>query len=500
MKMDPGRYLLLWNFAHHCRLPWVRTDRWQCEIPSTLRSARRQEQLISKRLLRDDTLTDEEQIGTDSEATALFSEQEVSQLLINIQKGTEDRAVSLNRLRRGLQHKETQQQFIRLEGSMRVLIGLFTSSLADLQMEAARCLHELSHSSDPDVVSACLPATSYLLTYLSGHSIALTELCLYTLGNLAVEIKAVKKQLLPQGIIPVLASCIQSPHVVVQEGVGYVLSQLLQSKEAPAEIIPLVLESTLSQDMLRLICSNLEEGIGAAVEFAWGLHYIICSQVNNALLISQRTVPSLVKLLLELASMIAATSVEGLELLICPVVRCVANLLAEGDGCELLVEEECFLKALFVFMQYFLPKHVFVVQECLWLINNLTADNTIFCCALLRTDCFPFLLKLLCSQMVSFLVLTVLCNIAAKGAACCQALHQKAVLPALISLLALPDVQVVSQDLELLHLLFHHWPEAATDFVAQSGLQALEQYQDNLQLQEQAKALIQTASQLAAFP
>lgn len=37
----------------------------------------------------------------------------------------------------------------------------------------------------------------------------LQELCLYTLGNLVVESEAVRKQLLPQGIIPVLASCIQ---------------------------------------------------------------------------------------------------------------------------------------------------------------------------------------------------------------------------------------------------------------------------------------------------
>lgn len=40
-----------------------------------------------------------------------------------------------------------------------------------MQMEAARCLHELSHSSDPAVAEACLPVTSYLLTYLSGHSV-----------------------------------------------------------------------------------------------------------------------------------------------------------------------------------------------------------------------------------------------------------------------------------------------------------------------------------------
>lgn len=62
----------------------------------------------------------------------------------------------------------------RLDGSIRTLIGLFTSNLADMQMEAARCLHELSHSSDPAVAEACLPVTSYLLTYLSGHSIEFT--------------------------------------------------------------------------------------------------------------------------------------------------------------------------------------------------------------------------------------------------------------------------------------------------------------------------------------
>lgn len=62
----------------------------------------------------------------------------------------------------------------RLDGSIRTLTGLFTSSLAELQLEAARCLHELSHSSVPAVAEACLPVTSYLLTYLSGHSLELT--------------------------------------------------------------------------------------------------------------------------------------------------------------------------------------------------------------------------------------------------------------------------------------------------------------------------------------
>lgn len=35
------------------------------------------------------------------------------------------------------------------------------------------------------------------------------ELCLYTLGNLIVDSEAVRRQLLPQGIIPALATCMQ---------------------------------------------------------------------------------------------------------------------------------------------------------------------------------------------------------------------------------------------------------------------------------------------------
>ncbi|XP_026556713.1 transmembrane and coiled-coil domain-containing protein 6 isoform X2 [Pseudonaja textilis] len=320
---------------------------------------------------------------------------------------------------------------------MSVLIGLFTSNLANLQMDAACCLHELSLSTDPDVVEACLPATSYLLTYLSGHSVALMELCLYTLGNLVVEMKAVKKHLLPQGIIPVLASCIKVA--------------------------------------LRIHPPSTHASLGLFQTARWNRN---CS------------------------GMCMGSSLHYLQL-ICPVVRCVGNLLAEdkANNDELVIKEECLLKALFVFMQYFLPKHTFVVRECLWLLNNLTVHSTTFCSALLSLEVFSDLLKLLGSyQMINLLVLTVLCNIAAKGAAYCEMLHQKAVLPSLVNILVIFDVQVIGQDLELLHLIFFHWPKAAIDFVNHSGLHALQQHQNNLHLQEQVKVLIQTVSQITAVP
>ncbi|XP_075366289.1 transmembrane and coiled-coil domain-containing protein 6 isoform X7 [Mycteria americana] len=392
------------------------------EREAALRKARRQEQLVSKRLLREDTTAEEGgQDGAEIVPDPL-SEDEVLELLRGVQRGSEDRKRSLSCLRWALRNKETQQKFVRLEGSIRTLIGLFTSSLADMQMEAARCLHELSHSSDPAVAEACLPVTSYLLTYLSGHSVEFT-----------------------------------SPHEAVLEGLGYVLSQLLQAKEAPTEIIP---------------------------------------HTANTALLSLGALPALTSLLLDLASEIPEDAPEGLELLICPVLRCLSNLLAEETGCEVQIQDERLLIALFLILQCFLQQHPFIIQECLWLLNNLTADEHFFCSALLSLDLLPALLQLLpCSQMASVLVLTILCNIAEKGPAYCQQLHQQPALPLLLPTLALPDPKVVGQCLELLHLLFLHWPEAAADFVRQGGHQALEQHQSIPELQERAQALLDIIGQ-----
>lgn len=73
---------------------------------------------------------------------------------------------------------------------------------------------------------------------------------------------------------------------------------------------------------------------------------------------------------------------------------------------------------------------------------------------------------LACSLTHSFSaqVLTVLCNVAEKGPAYCQQLHQRAALPLLLGPLALPDPEVVGQCLELLHLLFLHCPQVGWGF------------------------------------
>ncbi|KAL2779011.1 transmembrane and coiled-coil domain-containing protein 6 isoform 1 [Daubentonia madagascariensis] len=472
------------------------------EREAVLRKARREQQLVSKRLLREDA---REEAG-EGLVVAILGEVEVQQFLRLAQRGTEEkeREKALVSLRRGLQHPETQQTFIRLEGSMRTLVGLLTSNQALLQLEAARCLHELSHSEQSAVAEACLPATSYLLTYLSGHSSDFIELCLYTLGNLIVESEAVRRQLLPQGIVPALAACIQSPHVAVLEALGYALSQLLQAKEAPEKIIPpasassSILGSTLPQHMLQLLQPGPKLNPGVAVEFAWCLHYITCSQVNNALLITHGALSTLGLLLLDLAGAVQRTEDAGLELLACPVLRCLSNLLTEAAvetvGGQMQLRDERVMAALFILLQFFLQKQPSLLPEGLWLLNNLTANSPSFCTSLLSLDLIEPLLQLLpVSNVVSVMVLTVLCNVAEKGPAYCQHLWPGPLLPSLLNTLAFSDTEVVGQSLELLHLLFLYQPEAVQAFLQQSGLKALERHQEEAQLQDRVHALWQTA-------
>ncbi|KAM7140315.1 transmembrane and coiled-coil domain-containing protein 6 isoform 3-T4 [Molossus nigricans] len=320
------------------------------------------------------------------------------------------------------------------------------------------------------------------------------ELCLYTLGNLIVESESVRRQLLPQGIVPALASCIQSPHLTVLEALGYALSQLLQAKEAPKKIIPSVLSTPLPQHMLRLLQPGPKLNPGVAVEFAWCLHYIICSQVNNALLITHGAVSTLGLLLLYLAGAVQRSEDAGLELLLCPVLRCLSNLLTEAAGGQVQLRDERVVVSLFIILQFLLQKQPSLLPEGLWLLNNLTANSPGFCTSLLSLDLIEPLLQLLpVSNVVSVLVLTVLCNVAEKGPAYCWRLWPGPLLSSLLDMLAFSDTEVVGQSLELLQLLFLYRPEAVQAFLQQSGLQALKRHEEEAQLQDRVHALQQTA-------
>ncbi|KAM9376562.1 transmembrane and coiled-coil domain-containing protein 6 [Pholidichthys leucotaenia] len=450
------------------------------EQESALRQARRDRQLVSKRLL---LIEDEEQPEDSMDTTP--AEQDVVTLFQKLRHSGSEKETHLKALCKALRDPSAQLIFIKQENSLHLLVGLLTGSNAQFRLQALRCLHELSHSPHAAVAPACLPATPYLLTYLSGPSSKFTELCLYTLGNLIPDSEAVKDKLLAQGITPALVSCIENQrhHLGVVEAAAFTLSQLLQTKDASDKVVPTVLDSSVPSQLLSVLTPELNFGLAPAIECAWCLHYIICSTEDNKELLAQGALIKCSSLLVSLGGAVAeGNAEEGLELLVCPLLRCLGNLLSscpvEDVSCQLCGSH--LVVALCSFVQAYLHSQPALARETAWVLNNLTAFSDQFCSALLTLNLVPGLIQLLpFSQGINTMILRVLANIAHKKKEFCVQLVQLGLLSALCATLKMAEQEMVALSLDALSMLVVGSSLVAEEFVKQGGLSLLQAIQYN---------------------
>ncbi|KAG7230279.1 hypothetical protein INR49_024383, partial [Caranx melampygus] len=425
------------------------------EHEKALRQARRDRQLVSKRLLLNE---DEEQPEATMDTTT--GEQDMTSLFQKLQHSGPEREAHMKDLSKALRNPSAQLTFIKQENSMHLLVGLLTGSNAQCRLHAARCLHELSHSPHTSVAPACLPATPYLLTYLSGQSSKFTELCLYTLGNLCPDSDVVKEKVLAQGIIPALANCIENQrhNLAVVEAVGFTLSQLLQAKDAAAEkIISMVLSSSLPSHLLS------HRGQQRAVR-SW------CPVTVQFLLVSLG------------GAVTEENREEGIELLVCPLLRCVGNLLSlcPVDSLNTQVGDIQLVVAVCALLQAYIHSQPALARESAWVLNNLTAHSSAFCSALLTHNLVPGLIQLLSfSQGINTMILRVLANIAHKNKEFCVQLAQLGLLPTLCATLKMANQEMVTLSLEVLFMLVVSRPQLADEFVRHGGVSLLEAIQYN---------------------
>uniref|UniRef100_A0A3Q4AIB9 Transmembrane and coiled-coil domains 6 n=1 Tax=Mola mola TaxID=94237 RepID=A0A3Q4AIB9_MOLML len=442
------------------------------EHERALRQARRDRQLVSRRLLpAEDEVQPEVTIDTNSG-------EQVGQ------GGGPEKEAHLKALSKALRSPSAQLTFIKQQNSMHLLVGLLTGSNATCCLHSVRCLHELSHSPHTNLAPACLPSTPYLLTYLSGQSTKFTELCLYTLGNLCPD-DIVKEKLLAQGIIPALANCIekQRHNLAVVEAVGFTLSQLLQTKDAAEKIIPMVLASSLPSHLLSVLTPDQEFGLAPAIECAWCLHYLTCSIEDNRVLLANGALLKCSSLLVSLGGAVAqGNQEEGMELLICPLLRCVGNLLTSCSGEDLSTQvgDVRIVAALCALLQAYVQMQPALARECTWVLNNLTVSSGTLCSALLTLNLVPALIQLLpFSQGINTMILRVLANIAHKKKDFCVQLARLELLPALCAALKMANPEMVTLSMEVLFMLVVSGPQVAEEFMRQGGLPLLETFQYN---------------------
>lgn len=457
------------------------------EQERALRQARRDKQLFSKRLLHSE---DEEHVTENLDVVSLFQK---------LQKSGTEKEATLKSLSRALREPSAQTTFIKVENSIHLLVGLLTGSNTECRLLAAQCLHELSHSPHTAVTSACLPATSYLLTYLSGQSTKFTELCLYTLGNLCPEDDVIKEKLLSQGIIPALANCLETQmhNLALVEAVGFTLSQLLQGTKAAETIAPIVLSSSLPLHLLSVLNPEPQFGLAPLIECAWCLHYLICSAGDRGILVSHGALSKCSFLLVSIGGTVAeGKKEEGLELLVWPLLRCVGNLLSfcpieKQSTKEVDVRLTAALCAL---LNVYLKTQPTLAREAAWVLNNLTAHSVDFCSALLTLNLVPGLIQLLpFSQGINTLILRVLANIAHMKKDFCDQLVRLGLLSALSTTLRMADTEMVVLSLDVLYLLIESNSLVAEEFVKQGGLLMIEalQYNSERALRRRAMYLLE---------
>ncbi|CAL1613285.1 unnamed protein product [Knipowitschia caucasica] len=445
------------------------------EQEKALRQARKDRQLFSKRLLLNED--DEEELYTE--------EQDVVKLFQHLQRCGPEKEASLKHLRRALRHPSAQNTFIKLENSMHLLVGLLSGSSSECRLQAVCCLHELSHAPQSTVSAAILPASSYLLTYLSGQSSKFTELCLYTLGNLCPENDVIKEKLLSQGIIPALVNCLETQmhNLALVEAVGFTLSQLLQGSKAAEKIAPIVLGSRLPLLLCSVLSPDPEFGLAPAIECAWCLHYLICSCAPGecSILLTQGALSKCSSLLVSIGGTVGEEKTdEELELLVWPLLRCVGNLVSSCPV-ELLPGEVhvCLPAALCSLLHTYLKTQPALAREAAWVLNNLTAHSVDLCSTLVTCNLLPGLIQLLpFSHGINTMIVRVLANVAHKKKFYDQLVHV-GLLPALCATLKMADTEMVVLSLDVLYMLFDGNSKFGEEFVKQGGLSTLEALQYN---------------------
>ncbi|KAM7417729.1 hypothetical protein PAMA_017394 [Pampus argenteus] len=460
------------------------------EHEKALRQARRDRQLVSKRLLLNE---DEQQQEVSMDTNP--GEQDMVSLFHKLQHSGPKKEAHLKTLSKSLRDPSAQLTFIKQENSMHLLVSFLTGTNAQCRLQAVRCLHELSHSLHPNVTPACLPATPYLLTYLSGQSTKFTELCLYTLGNLCPDSDVVKEKLLAQGIIPALTNCIenQTHNVAVVEAVGFTLSQLLQANDAAEKIIPIVLASSLPSHLLSVLNPGPNFSLGSAIECAWCLHYLTCSVVDNRALLAHGALLQCSSLLVSLGDAVTKGNKEdGMELLVCPLLRCVGNLLSSCPAEDLSsqVSDDRLVVALCALLQAYFKTQPALGRESAWVLNNLTAHSSVSCSALLTLNLVPGLIELLpFSQGINTMILRVLANIAHKNKEFCVQLARLGLLSALCATLKMANQEMVTLSLDILFMLVVSNTQVGEEFVRQGGLSLLEAIQYNSEGEMRRRAI-----------
>ncbi|KAM7389703.1 hypothetical protein PAMP_023666 [Pampus punctatissimus] len=255
----------------------------------------------------------------------------------------------------------------------------------------------------------------------------------------------------------------------------------------------MVLASSLPSHLLSVLTPGPNFSLGSAIECAWCLHYLTCSVVDNKTLLAHGALLQCSSLLVSLGGAVTKGNKEdGMELLICPLLRCVGNLLSSCPAEDLSsqVSDGRLVVALCALLQAYFKTQPALARESAWVLNNLTVYSSVSCSTLLTLNLVPGLIQLLpFSQGINTMILRVLANIAHKNKEFCVQLSRLGLLSALCATLKMANQEMVTLSLDVLFMLVVSSTQVAEEFVRQGGLSLLEAIQYNSEGEMRQRAI-----------
>ncbi|WAR03916.1 IMA1A-like protein, partial [Mya arenaria] len=119
-----------------------------------------------------------------------------------------------------------------VENSLQSVVGLLTGNDADLQLEAAWCLTNISAGTSEHALAVAKMAAPYLITYLGSSNNALQDQCAWALGNIAGDSAECRNLLHAQGIVAPIVNLLKSPVPAVVQSAAFAISNI--ARESPA--------------------------------------------------------------------------------------------------------------------------------------------------------------------------------------------------------------------------------------------------------------------------
>ncbi|XP_052798638.1 importin subunit alpha-8-like [Mya arenaria] len=369
-----------------------------------------------------------------------------------------------------------------VENSLQSVVGLLTGNDADLQLEAAWCLTNISAGTSEHALAVAKMAAPYLITYLGSSNNALQDQCAWALGNIAGDSAECRNLLHAQGIVAPIVNLLKSPVPAVVQSAAFAISNI--ARESPA-----VTRELVGAGILGILPQYMNLGKGnrdTLTEIAWTLTYLSTTGEHVPAMIENGLLTSTVDLLVKLAN-------EGDKSypIVTPLLRCLGNVCSGPDEyTEQALENPRLLHTLGVYLDSTVK---YVVKETLWVLSNIVGEPTVA----ESVANGPIVEKVVAKMDAGFDVrqeaLYVLNNLACHGEEACSCLLRHKVLQGFTPTLKTHDADVLNLALGFIEMMLRMCPDSVDVFDTCGGQARLEglEYHDNPTIAGKAHELLQ---------